>query len=145
MFDYTAGEAFRPVVPEDTDVFAQRNCVPFFGAGLMADIDEAEILANQDVDDADGDGTPNAVALPNGSDSDVDGHAISNSEDDDVDGDGVANDEDLCVAQIELAFGSALDLHQRYATQLEDVRVVVVERQAVIDQPAVPTKRARTR
>ncbi len=39
-----------------TNRIAQRNPIPFFGVGLLAEIDEAAILANADPDDADGDG-----------------------------------------------------------------------------------------
>ena len=35
---------------------ATRNAIPFFGAGLIAEIPESSILANADADDADGDG-----------------------------------------------------------------------------------------
>jgi CxxC motif-containing protein (DUF1111 family) len=36
--------------------FATRNPIPFFGTGLINEIDPAEILSNEDPDDADGDG-----------------------------------------------------------------------------------------
>lgn len=39
-----------------TNRFATRHPIPFFGAGLLAEIDEQAILANADPDDADGDG-----------------------------------------------------------------------------------------
>jgi CxxC motif-containing protein (DUF1111 family) len=47
-----------PYVPIETATnrIAQRNPIPFFGVGLLAEIDEAAILANADPDDADGDG-----------------------------------------------------------------------------------------
>jgi CxxC motif-containing protein (DUF1111 family) len=51
------GEApLRPGVDPSANVFAHRNPIPFFGTGLIAEIDEAAILANVDPDDADGDG-----------------------------------------------------------------------------------------
>ncbi len=46
----------RPAPDPTDDTFAVRNPVPFFGVGLIAQIDEAAILANVDPDDADGDG-----------------------------------------------------------------------------------------
>lgn len=39
-----------------SDVSAPRNPVPFFGAGLLLEIPDDEILRNQDPEDADGDG-----------------------------------------------------------------------------------------
>ncbi|MCA9547526.1 MAG: hypothetical protein KC613_24145, partial [Myxococcales bacterium] len=54
---YRTGEgATRPPVAPTDDTFAIRNPVPFFGVGLIAEIDEAAILAHADPDDADGDG-----------------------------------------------------------------------------------------
>lgn len=41
---------------EDANHHALRNPIPFFGVGLIAEIDEAEILRLQDPNDADGDG-----------------------------------------------------------------------------------------
>jgi CxxC motif-containing protein (DUF1111 family) len=40
----------------DGNVAATRNPIPFFGTGLIAEIDESAILANADPDDRDGDG-----------------------------------------------------------------------------------------
>ncbi len=53
-----AGAAYdaRPAVPDSDNVFAQRNPIPFFGMGLIAEIDDEEILRRADPDDADGDG-----------------------------------------------------------------------------------------
>lgn len=53
---FALGEA--PYIPTETATnrIAQRNPIPFFGVGLLAEIDEAAILANADPDDADGDG-----------------------------------------------------------------------------------------
>lgn len=46
----------RPAIPEDTTIFAQRNAIPMFGVGLMAELDDDVILANADPDDENGDG-----------------------------------------------------------------------------------------
>ncbi|MFN3202652.1 MAG: di-heme oxidoredictase family protein [Bradymonadia bacterium] len=46
----------RPRVPEVVNVSAQRNPIPFFGIGLIAELPDEVILANADPDDADGDG-----------------------------------------------------------------------------------------
>ncbi|MEZ4236190.1 MAG: di-heme oxidoredictase family protein [Myxococcota bacterium] len=45
----------RPEQPDYAFV-SQRNAIPFFGVGLLADLDEENILAAADPDDADGDG-----------------------------------------------------------------------------------------
>ncbi len=42
--------------PENTNVRATRNAIPFFGVGLMAEIPDESILENADPDDRDGDG-----------------------------------------------------------------------------------------
>jgi CxxC motif-containing protein (DUF1111 family) len=52
----------RPPVPEVTELFASRNPIPFFGAGLLAELTEEEILRRADPDDSNGDrisGRPN--------------------------------------------------------------------------------------
>jgi CxxC motif-containing protein (DUF1111 family) len=49
-------EHARPALDESVNVFAQRNPIPFFGVGLLAELDESVILAHADEDDADGDG-----------------------------------------------------------------------------------------
>lgn len=46
----------RPQPGGRANTFARRNPIPFFGVGLIAEIDEKAILANVDVNDADGDG-----------------------------------------------------------------------------------------
>lgn len=46
----------RPAIPADTNVFAARNPIPFFGAGLLAELGEDEITKRADPDDEDGDG-----------------------------------------------------------------------------------------
>lgn len=46
----------RPPIPEETELFATRNPIPFFGAGLLAELTEEEILRRADPADVDGDG-----------------------------------------------------------------------------------------
>jgi CxxC motif-containing protein (DUF1111 family) len=46
----------RPPIPEETELFASRNPIPLFGAGLLAELTEQEILRRADPDDANGDG-----------------------------------------------------------------------------------------
>jgi CxxC motif-containing protein (DUF1111 family) len=46
----------RPAIPEQTELFASRNPLPFFGAGLLAELTEDEILKRADPNDANGDG-----------------------------------------------------------------------------------------
>lgn len=55
---YAYGEAWpaRPPVPDTTTVVTQRNPIPFFGVGLLAELRDSEILKRADPDDADGDG-----------------------------------------------------------------------------------------
>lgn len=50
------GGPTRPSVDEDINVIAHRNAIPFFGVGLIAELDEGAILANADEDDANDDG-----------------------------------------------------------------------------------------
>ena len=56
LYYYGDEETARPEVPEATNVIAQRNPIPFFGTGLLAEISDEEILSRADPDDADGDG-----------------------------------------------------------------------------------------
>ncbi len=56
VFNYGTGNPARPTVPTTANVFAQRNPIPMFGMGLLAEIPEEEILSHVDEDDADGDG-----------------------------------------------------------------------------------------
>jgi CxxC motif-containing protein (DUF1111 family) len=56
MYDYAPSAPARPPIPEATTIFAQRNPIPTFGTGLIAEISEEEILSRADPDDADGDG-----------------------------------------------------------------------------------------
>ncbi len=58
-FSYRRGQ--RETIPDDVDVNAQRNTPPLFGIGLLARIVLADILANQDPGDADGDGVSGRV------------------------------------------------------------------------------------
>jgi len=46
----------RPEVPQETNIIAQRNAIPFFGVGLIAELEDEELLKREDIDDADGDG-----------------------------------------------------------------------------------------
>ena len=50
------GEPVHPELDDRTNVIAQRNPIPFFGTGLIAELDDAEILKRADPEDADGDG-----------------------------------------------------------------------------------------
>ena len=53
---YGADHEARPLVPDETNVIAQRNGIPFYGIGLLAELPESEILQRADPDDANGDG-----------------------------------------------------------------------------------------
>jgi len=46
----------RPAIPAETELFAARNPLPFFGAGLLSELSEEEILKRADPEDANGDG-----------------------------------------------------------------------------------------
>ncbi len=56
MYDYGPERPARPPVPTTTNVVAQRNAVPFFGVGLLAELPGSAILKNADPNDRDGDG-----------------------------------------------------------------------------------------
>lgn len=56
MYYYGDEEPARPRVPEETNIIAQRNAIPFFGVGLLAELPEEEILKRADPEDEDGDG-----------------------------------------------------------------------------------------
>lgn len=56
VFNYDENEDARPAVPTTTTIFAQRNAIPMFGVGLIAEITDEELLSRADPDDADGDG-----------------------------------------------------------------------------------------
>lgn len=55
---YAYGDDFpaRPAIPRETNVVGQRNPIPFFGVGLLAELPAEEILRRADPDDLDGDG-----------------------------------------------------------------------------------------
>lgn len=53
---YVLDESSRYPTPEEANRTATRNPIPFFGAGLLAEIPDEEILSREDPDDADGDG-----------------------------------------------------------------------------------------
>lgn len=65
VYHYGDGPA-RPSVAEDVSVLAQRNPIPFFGIGPLAELDEAEILRREDPDDEDGDGISGRVNFDRG-------------------------------------------------------------------------------
>lgn len=56
--EYNMGDLYpaRPEVPDTTTIVAQRNPIPFFGVGLIAELSNDEILKRADPDDEDGDG-----------------------------------------------------------------------------------------
>jgi CxxC motif-containing protein (DUF1111 family) len=56
MYDYTTDRPGLPPLDETVNVLAQRNGIPFYGVGLLAEIPESEILSKADPDDEDGDG-----------------------------------------------------------------------------------------
>lgn len=56
LYAYGDEHDARPGVPEATNVVAQRNPIPFFGVGLLAELSDAELLRRADPDDRDGDG-----------------------------------------------------------------------------------------
>lgn len=56
VYRYGDDGPLRPTVPDDTTIMAQRNAIPMFGVGLIAELDDDTILANVDPGDADGDG-----------------------------------------------------------------------------------------
>jgi len=56
MFNHDPSLPARPPVPDTTTIFAQRNSIPMFGVGLMAELTDEEILSRADPDDANGDG-----------------------------------------------------------------------------------------
>lgn len=54
-------ESGRHETPEGADIVATRNAIPFFGAGLLAEIPAESIERHADPDDADGDGVSGRV------------------------------------------------------------------------------------
>ncbi|MFB6374679.1 MAG: di-heme oxidoredictase family protein [Bradymonadaceae bacterium] len=53
----------RRPTPEEADIVATRNAIPFFGVGALAEIPADEILKRHDPEDADGDGISGRVNL----------------------------------------------------------------------------------
>ncbi len=56
LYQYADGEPARPYFDPADDIVGGRNPIPFFGVGLIAELDEDEILKRSDPDDSDGDG-----------------------------------------------------------------------------------------
>jgi len=56
----------RPDPESQIDVIAKRNPIPFYGVGLLAEIDAEEIRSRADPDDRDGDGISGRVNLVGG-------------------------------------------------------------------------------
>lgn len=56
VFSYNPAETARPSIPPQANVFAQRNPIPMFGMGLLAELSDVEILSRVDEADEDGDG-----------------------------------------------------------------------------------------
>ena len=56
MYDYAPGRPSRPAVDPDLNIISQRNALPFFGVGLLAELSNEEISKRADLDDKDGDG-----------------------------------------------------------------------------------------
>ncbi len=50
------GEPEHPTLDDRTNIVAQRSPIPFFGVGLIAELDEAALMVHADPTDADGDG-----------------------------------------------------------------------------------------
>jgi len=56
LYELQDGAAPHPALASENDVVGGRNPIPFFGVGLLAELDESEILKRADPDDSDGDG-----------------------------------------------------------------------------------------
>ncbi len=56
VYHYGPGYDARPAVPATTTTLAQRNPIPFFGVGLLAELSDHEIEQREDPDDRDHDG-----------------------------------------------------------------------------------------
>ena len=56
VYNYDAEAEARPPVAEQVNTFGQRNPIPFFGVGLIAELSNEELLKREDIDDDDGDG-----------------------------------------------------------------------------------------
>ncbi|MBX7193369.1 MAG: c-type cytochrome [Sandaracinaceae bacterium] len=65
---YAYGDEFpaRPGIPPETNVIGQRNPIPFFGVGLLAEVSAEEILSRADPDDLDEDGISGRANYENG-------------------------------------------------------------------------------
>ena len=66
VFNYGPSDNARPTIPPTANVFAQRNPIPMFGAGLIVEISDDEILSRADEADADGDGISGRPNYENG-------------------------------------------------------------------------------
>ncbi len=53
---YADDASFFPPISDTLNTFGQRNPIPFFGTGLLAELSDEEILSRADPDDEDGDG-----------------------------------------------------------------------------------------
>jgi len=67
VYSYRVTDPLRPAVPSTTTIFAQRNAIPLFGSGLLAEIADEEILTRADPGDADGDGISGRANFDGGS------------------------------------------------------------------------------
>lgn len=56
VYNYDLEAEARPPVDSEVNTFGQRNPIPFFGVGLIAELSNEELLKREDVDDEDGDG-----------------------------------------------------------------------------------------
>ncbi len=56
MYSYAKDQPARPPVDPAMNIIAQRNPIPFYGAGLIAELTNAEVLKREDANDKDGDG-----------------------------------------------------------------------------------------
>lgn len=56
LYQYADGEPPRPFFDPGDDIVGRRNPIPFFGTGLIAELDEAVLLERSDPEDEDGDG-----------------------------------------------------------------------------------------
>lgn len=65
---YAYGDEFpaRPAIPEETNEVGQRNPIPLFGLGLLAELSAEEILLRADPDDLDEDGISGRPNYENG-------------------------------------------------------------------------------
>ncbi|MCO4771787.1 MAG: hypothetical protein KDA24_17280 [Deltaproteobacteria bacterium] len=56
LYQYADGEPARPLLDPADNIVGGRNPIPFFGVGLLAELDEDEILKRSDPDDENNDG-----------------------------------------------------------------------------------------